>query len=491
MRVAVCDDDERELDYLSGLIAEYQLSRGVRWECCFFHSSVDFLSDVRAREYDLVLLDVVMPGVDGIKAAQELREKDKNVKLIFISLSPEFAVDSYSVEAYHYLLKPVEGNSLFPLLDKVRQELSVQNEQGFVLKNREGAVRLAFAEIEFAEVMNKKVFFHLTGGAVREITAALAELEGKLLSRPEFIKTHRSFIVNLSHVQSVGMNDVVTRGGDHVLVSRKRRGQVQNACMSFWSHGEEAGPVQGRQTGLSSPKQACDEGPWRILLVDDEPADRTFWADILRCHGCRVDLAGNGKEALKLAENERYDCILLDVMIPGEDGFFICENLRRRTDAPVIFLSCVTEPDRQVEGFAAGGTDYITKDTSAGLFWAKVEARIRPNGSGCTLTSFGPLAVDFCGRTARMNGEELSLTVLELDILRRLSERPGHVFTPEEIFRMVWGDQPWDGGKQVQSHMSGLRRKLEKAWGEHHYIEAVWGQGYRFVLPEHCERRYE
>ena len=171
------------------------------------------------------------------------------------------------------------------------------------------------------------------------------------------------------------------------------------------------------------------------------------------------------------------------MMIPDEDGFSVCGKLRRLTHAPVIFLSCIQEPDRQVEGFAAGGADYITKDTPAELFWAKVEARIKVTKSERTGLTFGPLFMDLAGRTARINSEELFLTSIEFDILRRLSEHPEHVFTPEEIFAMIWGDRPWDGGKLVQSHLSQLRRKLEKAWSGHHFIEAVWGQGYRFTLP--------
>ena len=99
MRVAVCDDDEWELKALAELLAEYQLSRGINLQCSYFHNSIDFLCDVKGKEYDLILLDMVMPGVNGIEAAQELREKDKDVKLIFISLSPEFAVESYRVGA--------------------------------------------------------------------------------------------------------------------------------------------------------------------------------------------------------------------------------------------------------------------------------------------------------------------------------------------------------------------------------------------------------
>lgn len=481
MRVAICDDDEREIEHLSELITEYQLSRGGDLECHFFQNSIDFLCDVKGGEYDLILLDAVMPGVSGIKAAQELREKDSNVKIIFISSSPEFAVESYSVDAYHYLLKPVAADALFPLLDRAGKELSVQEEQGLVLKNREGVVRLPFADIEFVEVINKKVSFHLTDGVIREMTAALADLEGELLTRQEFIKTHRSYIVNLGCVQSVDANCAMTKSGHSIPVSRQRRNQVQNAYMDFLGRSGASAALPGGQPPLSQEKQEHGGGLWRILLVDDDPVDRTFWADILRCHGCIVHLAGNGEDALKLAADTTYDCILLDVMIPGEDGFAICGKLRRLTRSPVIFLSCITEPDRQVEGFSAGGIDYITKDTTAELFWAKVEARIKLAVADRTQFRYGPLLIDLTGRKVMINGEELFLTPIEFDILWQLSEHLEHIFSPEEIFDMVWGGQPWDGGKLVQTHMSRLRRKLEKAWGEHHFIEAVWGQGYRFV----------
>lgn len=481
MRVAICDDDECEIEHFSKLITEYRLSRGRNLECRFFCNSIDFLCDVKGGEYDLVLMDVVMPGIGGIKAAQELREKDGNVKIVFVSSSPEFAVESYHVDAYHYLLKPVDADALFSLLDRIAKELSVQRERGLVLKNREGVVRLSFAEIEFVEVINKKVSFHLTGGVIREVTAALADLEGELLTRQEFIKTHRSYVVNLNCVESIDANCAVTKSGHSIPVSRQRHNQVQNAYMDFLSRSGAFTSMVDGQAALFPEKHGRSDGLWRILLVDDEPVDRTFWADILRRHGCMVHLAGNGEDALKLAAEVTYDCILLDVMIPGEDGFTICGKLHELTHAPVIFLSSITEPDRQVEGFSAGGIDYITKDTSAELFWAKVETRIKLAVSDRTRLKFGPLLLDLTGRKVLVNGEELLLTPIEFDILWQLSEHMDHVYTPEEIFEMVWSGQPWDGGRLVQTHMSRLRRKLEKAWGEHHFIEAVWGQGYRFV----------
>lgn len=351
-----------------------------------------------------------------------------------------------------------------------------EDRQGFVLKNKHGIVRIEFARLEYVEVINKIVSFHLTGGRTQEVKAALADFEEILLSRPEFLKVHRSYLVNLNRVQTVGGGEIVTDSGHTVPVARKRRMQVQDAYMQFLHEHEE-------EPKRASEKKERAGGEWRILLVDDEPAECTRWTDILQSHGCVVEQAQSGEEALTYAAENAYDCILLDVMLPGEDGFLLCGKLRRLAQAPVIFLSCLTGADKQMEGFSAGGVDYITKDTPAGLFWAKVETRMKLALSECTRFRYGPLVLDLSQRRAYMEGKELNLTSIEFDLLRLLSEQTGCVLTLEELFKIVWGERPWDGGETVQMHMSRLRRKLEKVWKEHDFIEPVWGQGYRFVLP--------
>lgn len=361
------------------------------------------------------------------------------------------------------------------------QRTACDAEWGLVLKNRESIVRVAFENLEYVEVINKTVSFHLTDGAIREVTAALADFEEKLLARSEFLKIHRSYIVNLTYVEAIDASCIVTKNGHNIPLSRLRRSQVQGAYVNFLNHTGTEASLSDTQLETDFEKTEHVDGSWRILLVDDEPQQRTFWADILRAHGCIVLLAGNGGDALKLAEAQQCDCVLLDVMLSGEDGFSICEQLHKRTAAPIIFLSCVTESDKQVEGFAVGGIDYITKDTSAELFWAKVETRIRLARSERKVFSSDVLSVDLTGRRVTVDGKELFLTTVEFDILWRLMERAGHVFTLEEIFQMIWCGQPWDGGQTVQMQMSRLRRKLEKAWDRHHFIETVWGQGYRFV----------
>lgn len=475
MRIAVCDDDEWEVSRIRELITEYQISRRVPIDDSYFMNSTDFLCGLRGGEYDLILLDVLMPGVGGIQAAQELRELDRNVRLIFVSASPKFAVESYRVGAYYYLLKPIDADAFFDLLDQIAGELSAQTEQGFILRSRDGVVRVDFSKLVYVEVVNKTLFFHLADGSVLETSAALADFEEMLLSKPEFLKTHRSYLVNRNYIKALDAGCVRMKNGHSVPVSRKRRSLVQDAYLHFLNQ------TEAKEAVSVDRKIGRPDGPWRILLVDDDPADRMIWSDILRSHGCMVQPAANGEDALKLTAADSFDCVLLDVMIPGEDGFAVCERFRRSMDIPVIFLSCLTEPGKQIRGFAAGGIDYITKDTSAELFWAKVETRIRLAKSERTQLRYGPLLLDLTGRRALMDEKELSLTPVEFDLLCCLAKRAGYVFTPKEIYGMLWSGRPWDGGQTVQMHMSRLRRKLEKAWEGHHFIEAVWGQGYRFV----------
>lgn len=348
--------------------------------------------------------------------------------------------------------------------------------QGFIVKNRDGIVRIAFAQLEYVEIMNKIVSFHLANGQIQEITANLTDFETTLLSRPEFLKVHRSYLVNLYYVRTIEGGNIVTNHGHIIPVARQRRSQVQETYMRFLLDDREG------QDAASEKRER--DGSWKILLVDDEPSECTRWADILHSHGCVVEQASGGEEALVFASQESYDCVLLDVLLPGEDGFLLCGKLRKLTQAPVIFLSSLTEADKQMEGFAAGGVDYITKDTPAGLFWAKVEARIKLARSDHTRFRYGPLLLDLSERRVHLKEEELNLTSIEFDLLWRLSEQAGLILTPGELFRTVWGDKPWDGGQMVQMHMSRLRRKLQKAWENHNFIETVWGQGYRFVPPD-------
>lgn len=230
MRIAVCDDDLMELSRISALLDSYKQEKKVPILYKTYQSSTELLSTMRNFEYDLFLLDIMMPGVSGIGAAKEIRESDKDVKIVFLTSSPEFALESYAVKAQDYLLKPPSKDKLFPILDQFFSEEQSPRE-GMTLKTRTGVVRILFSRLAFVEVMGKKLYFHMADGGVREVTATLSEFEERLSSHPEFMKVHRSCIVNLWQVDELTPKGLVTFSGETVPVSRLLYSDVREAYM--------------------------------------------------------------------------------------------------------------------------------------------------------------------------------------------------------------------------------------------------------------------
>lgn len=230
MRIAICDDDIKELNSLSKLLNDYREKRKVSLIYMIYSDGFALLEDVRKGGFDFLLLDVMMPLVNGMEIAHEVREFDEDIKLAFLTSSPEFAVESYSVEAFGYLLKPATEDNLFPLLDKFYR-LSQKPEIGLIVKLQNSVAKLPFSKIAYVEVLNRMLFFHLTDGSIKKLIASLSEYEDTLLQRPEFIKVHRSYIVNLWQIQELRPTDIQTYSGDIVPVSRRLYAQVRTAYM--------------------------------------------------------------------------------------------------------------------------------------------------------------------------------------------------------------------------------------------------------------------
>lgn len=222
---------------------------------------------------------------------------------------------------------------------------------------------------------------------------------------------------------------------------------------------------------------------YRILLVDDDKLLLTTLAEFLRDKGCKADTAQCGAEALALLVDSNYDLVLLDVKMPGESGFDLCSDIGALTEAPIVFFSSMSETDCQLQGFARGGVDYITKDCPLDLFWAKLQARMEQSQKTNTpaIRSFPPLSLDLHKRTAMLRGEMLQLTSTEFQLLELLSSSPKVIWTVEQIYRKQWGDHGAVDKQLVQVHLSHLRRKMQKAFPRHDFLETVWGKGYQFV----------
>ncbi|WP_352401148.1 LytTR family DNA-binding domain-containing protein [Anaerotignum sp.] len=230
MKIAVCDDDSQELARISTFVDTYRLNKRVGLICKTFQNATELLITFNRSDYDILFLDILMPGLTGMEAAHEIRSFDKEVKIVFLTSSPEFAVESYEVKSYDYILKPVSKEKLYSLLDAVIAEEQKPLE-GLTVKTKSGLTRILFSNLAFIEVINKKLYFNLADGSVREVTSTLAELEDKLLTLPEFVKVHRSYIVNLWQVGELRPKELITLAGKSVPISRLLSGKVREIYM--------------------------------------------------------------------------------------------------------------------------------------------------------------------------------------------------------------------------------------------------------------------
>jgi DNA-binding LytR/AlgR family response regulator len=197
-----------------------------------FQNATELLASMDSRDYDLLLLDMLMPGINGMEAAREIRERNSRVQIVFLTSSPEYAVESYSVRAYYYILKPISEEKLFPILDRLTDDFK-KPEDALLIKTHSSISSLPYGKIEYIEVSAKKLYFFLTDGSTREVTGKLADYEQALLKRPGFMKVHRSYLVNLQWVKELRQGELITTSQKRVPVSRAAYPQVRTAYTQF------------------------------------------------------------------------------------------------------------------------------------------------------------------------------------------------------------------------------------------------------------------
>ena len=222
-----------------------------------------------------------------------------------------------------------------------------------------------------------------------------------------------------------------------------------------------------------------------VLVVDDDPNVVALARGYLERDGYRVSEANDGLRALELARREQPCLIVLDLMLPGLDGLEVCRRLQVDSMAPIIMLTARVEEADRLEGLNLGADDYITKPFSPRELSARVRAVLRRSDREGALSaypelSFGPIRVNLRTRKATVDGSELGLTPTEFRLLTLLLQEPGRVFSRNEIIDRALGDD-FDGfDRAVDTHVSGLRRKLEtESPGSAGHIETVYGGGYR------------
>ena len=219
----------------------------------------------------------------------------------------------------------------------------------------------------------------------------------------------------------------------------------------------------------------------RVLVVEDEPRLLDMLRDGLREHGYAVMTALDGEDGLALAQEHCFEVVVLDVMLPGLDGFEVCRRLRRDSDIPVIMLTARGDDLDIVGGLEAGADDYVVKPVEPRVLDARIRAVIRRTArAGSPAETYGELLIDRGSLIVRRAGRDVLLTPTELRLLLVLSGSPRQVFSREQLLDLVWEHDYLGDSRLVDACVQRLRAKIETDTSEPRYIQTVRGFGYRF-----------
>ncbi len=223
----------------------------------------------------------------------------------------------------------------------------------------------------------------------------------------------------------------------------------------------------------------------RILLVEDEPGLVMTLSDLLGAEGYEVESATDGLAGLSKAVKEKFDLIVLDVMLPGKSGLEVCRELRQHgSEVAVIMLTAKTQLYDRVAGLKLGADDYLTKPFEPPELLARIEAllrRVKPDITSVTRFQFGNVDIDFESGEVRKGDAEVNLAAKELDLLRYLIDHRGNVVSRDELLEAVWEYQPGVSSRTIDVHVAWLRQKLEDTPQNPRHIHTVRGVGYRFA----------
>ena len=227
----------------------------------------------------------------------------------------------------------------------------------------------------------------------------------------------------------------------------------------------------------------------KILIVEDEEAIADLEKDYLELSGFEVEIASDGTLGLKKALEEEFQLVILDLMLPGVDGFEICRQIREVKNIPIIMVSAKKDDIDKIRGLGLGADDYMTKPFSPSELVARVKAHLNryerlvsSNVKENSIIEIRGIKIDKTTRRVWVNGEEKNFTSREFDLLTFLAENPNHVFTKEELFRKIWDMDSVGDIATVTVHIKKIREKIEVNSAKPQYIETIWGVGYRFKV---------
>ncbi|MFO8059408.1 MAG: response regulator transcription factor [Bacillota bacterium] len=227
------------------------------------------------------------------------------------------------------------------------------------------------------------------------------------------------------------------------------------------------------------------EGGDQILVIEDDRSIQELLRLYLERDGFAVKLASDGDEGLDSVYETPPALVILDIMLPGIDGWEVCRRIRDKHDMPIIMLTARDAVSDRINGLELGADDYVTKPFDPRELVARVRAVLRRSrGQVETHLEFGDFSINYDRRRVVRNGSEVYLTAKEFDLLWLLANHPGRVFTRDQLLDQVWGYEFYGNVRTVDVHIRHLRQKIEPDSGNPQYIVTVWGVGYKFEAPE-------
>ncbi|MCE5222334.1 MAG: response regulator transcription factor [Clostridium sp.] len=229
-----------------------------------------------------------------------------------------------------------------------------------------------------------------------------------------------------------------------------------------------------------------------ILIIEDDQSIAELEQDYLEVSGFQTEIASTGTEGLELALNKKFDLILLDVMLPGKDGFKVCEEIRAVKEIPILIVTAKKEDIYKIQGLGIGADDYIVKPFSPSELVARVNAHIsryerltnieKDNNIERSSITIGRIKILLKARRVYIGEEEVKFANKEFELLMFLASNPNIVFSKEKLLDRIWGEESFGDSSTVTVHINRIREKIELDSSNPEYIETVWGAGYRFNI---------
>lgn len=239
LQIAICDDSIDDLSNMVQLINEYRSSKNVNCEYAVFPNGFDLISTLeKGKRFDIYCLDIIMPGFSGIDVAKEIRRLDKTAPILFFTSSPEYALESYSVKAINYVLKPISKEKLFNTLDELLDQIEVgKDEDAVIVKSTDGIQRILISNLAYVEVIGRNVLYHLHSGKVIECTEPFSLACDKLMKYGCFIKPHRSYLVNMQYVDTIEKHQVTLQNRSSIPVAQGKAKEIKQHYLNYQMKG--------------------------------------------------------------------------------------------------------------------------------------------------------------------------------------------------------------------------------------------------------------